>query len=112
MVSRIMKRASESAEKRADDNETTIKNRIETFIKNTDDILNQYPKQTNRVNCFSIFSVKILNHRILDTNFLHFHRLMANVALMPFLTMFLKRFRMFWPTRNNTKKNIIISITL
>lgn len=49
MVSRILKRASESVEKRADDNEATIKNRIETFIRNTDDILNQYPKQTKRV---------------------------------------------------------------
>lgn len=49
MVSRILKRASESVEKRADDNEATIKNRIETFIKNTDEILSQYPTQTKRV---------------------------------------------------------------
>lgn len=49
MVERILKRASESTEKRADDNEATIKNRIETFIKNTDKILNQYPNQTIRV---------------------------------------------------------------
>lgn len=49
MVSRILKRAAESVEKRADDNEATIKNRIETFIKNTDEILNQYPTQTKRV---------------------------------------------------------------
>lgn len=50
MVERILKRASESAEKRADDNEATIKNRIATFIKNTDEILIQYPTQTKRVN--------------------------------------------------------------
>ncbi|XP_055317907.1 adenylate kinase isoenzyme 1 isoform X2 [Sitodiplosis mosellana] len=50
MVSRILKRAAESVEKRADDNEATIKNRIETFIKNTDEILIQYPTQTKRVN--------------------------------------------------------------
>lgn len=49
MVSRIMKRAAESVEKRADDNEATIKNRIETFIRNTDEILNQYPNHTKRV---------------------------------------------------------------
>ncbi|XP_031626798.1 adenylate kinase isoenzyme 1 isoform X2 [Contarinia nasturtii] len=49
MVSRILKRAAESVEKRADDNEATIKNRIETFIKNTDEILSQYPSQTKRV---------------------------------------------------------------
>lgn len=49
MVSRILKRASESVEKRADDNEATIKNRIDTFIKNTDEILGQYPTQTKRV---------------------------------------------------------------
>lgn len=49
MVSRILKRAAESVEKRADDNEATIKNRIETFIKNTDEILSQYPAQTKRV---------------------------------------------------------------
>lgn len=52
MVSRILKRAAESVEKRADDNEATIKNRIETFIKNTDEILNQYPDQTKRVRTF------------------------------------------------------------
>lgn len=49
MVSRILKRASESVEKRADDNEATIKNRIETFIKNTDEILSQYPTKTKKV---------------------------------------------------------------
>lgn len=52
MVSRILKRASESVEKRADDNEATIKNRIETFIKNTDEILSQYPSQTKRVSFY------------------------------------------------------------
>jgi len=50
MVARILKRAAESAEKRADDNEATIRNRIDTFLKNTDEILVQYPKQTRRIN--------------------------------------------------------------
>lgn len=49
MVSRILKRAAESAVKRADDNEATIKTRIDTFVKNTDEILSQYPTQTIRV---------------------------------------------------------------
>lgn len=53
MVSRILKRASEAAVQRADDNETTIKNRIDTFIKNTDEILSQYPQQTRRVSLIS-----------------------------------------------------------
>lgn len=52
MVSRILKRASESVEKRADDNEETIKNRIDTFIKNTDEILVQYPTKTKKVSYF------------------------------------------------------------
>lgn len=59
MVSRILKRASESVEKRADDNEATIKNRIDTFIKNTDEILSQYPTQTKRVRL--IFSFKMFH---------------------------------------------------
>lgn len=49
MVERILKRAAASVEKRADDNEETIKNRIATFIRNTDEILNQYSNQTKRV---------------------------------------------------------------
>lgn len=49
MVERILQRAAKSVEKRADDNEETIKNRIATFVKNTDEILNQYPTQTRRV---------------------------------------------------------------
>lgn len=49
MVERILQRAAKSVEKRADDNEETIKNRIATFIQNTDEILNQYPTQTRRV---------------------------------------------------------------
>lgn len=60
MVSRILKRASESVEKRADDNEATIKNRIETFIRNTDEILSQYPNQTKRVsNFFNVTEIEI-----------------------------------------------------
>lgn len=53
MVSRILKRASESVEKRADDNEATIQNRITTFIKNTDEILVQYPSKTVKVSRIS-----------------------------------------------------------
>lgn len=49
MVARILKRAEQSAVKRADDNEETIRTRIETFVKNTDEILVQYPSQTRRV---------------------------------------------------------------
>lgn len=50
LVSRIMKRASESAVKRADDNEETLKTRIATFRENTEKILVQYPTQLRRVN--------------------------------------------------------------
>lgn len=49
MVERVMKRAAESEEKRADDNEVTIRNRIDTFLKNAEEILVQYPNQTKRV---------------------------------------------------------------
>lgn len=60
MVKRVMHRAAQSEEKRADDNEETIKNRIATFVKNTDDILNQYPSQTRRVIAFiSSFAAQI-----------------------------------------------------
>lgn len=55
MVARILHRASQSAEVRADDNEETIKTRIATFSKNTNEILALYPQQTRRVN----FSWKI-----------------------------------------------------
>lgn len=70
MVSRILKRASESVEKRADDNEATIKNRIETFIKNTDEILCQYPTQTKRVS-ISIYSL-LHSHIVIIINELSF----------------------------------------
>lgn len=50
MVARIMHRAAQSTEVRADDNEDTIKTRIATFSKNTDEILVLYPTQTRRVN--------------------------------------------------------------
>lgn len=49
MVARILHRAAQSAEKRADDNEETIKNRIATFSKNTNEILALYPQQTRRI---------------------------------------------------------------
>uniref|UniRef100_A0A336MQY4 CSON015555 protein n=1 Tax=Culicoides sonorensis TaxID=179676 RepID=A0A336MQY4_CULSO len=49
LVSRIMKRAAESAVKRADDNEETLKTRIATFRENTEKILAQYPTQLRRM---------------------------------------------------------------
>lgn len=49
MVARIMKRAAQAVEKRADDNEETIKTRIATFSKNTNEILALYPTQTRRI---------------------------------------------------------------
>lgn len=52
MVARILKRAEQSAVKREDDNEATIRTRIETFVRNTDEILVQYPAQTRRVSAF------------------------------------------------------------
>lgn len=52
MVARILHRASQSAEVRADDNEETIKTRIATFSKNTNEILVLYPQQTRRVKIF------------------------------------------------------------
>lgn len=50
MVKRVLIRASQSKEVRADDNETTIKERIAVFAKNTNLILEQYPNNTLRVN--------------------------------------------------------------
>lgn len=41
-----MARAAASTEKRADDNEETIKTRIATFRANTNDILSQYTDKT------------------------------------------------------------------
>lgn len=52
MVARIMHRAAQSTEVRADDNEETIKTRIATFSKNTNEILVLYPTQTRRVIIF------------------------------------------------------------
>lgn len=52
LVARIMKRASESATVRADDNEETLKTRIATFRENTEKILVQYPTQLRRVSIF------------------------------------------------------------
>lgn len=49
MVSRILARAAAATEKRADDNEATIKTRIATFSTNTNEILELYPKQTRRI---------------------------------------------------------------
>jgi adenylate kinase len=44
-----MKRAAASAEKRADDNEETLKTRIATFRENTEKILVQYPSKLKRL---------------------------------------------------------------
>jgi len=49
LVSRILKRASESAVVRADDNEETLKTRIATFRENTEKILAIYPNQLRRI---------------------------------------------------------------
>lgn len=49
MVQRILSRAAQSAVKRADDNEATIKNRIHTFRTNTEAILCQYGDKVKRV---------------------------------------------------------------
>lgn len=50
LVARILKRAAASTEKRADDNEETLKTRIATFRENTEKILVQYPSKLKRLN--------------------------------------------------------------
>lgn len=45
-----MKRAAASTEKRADDNEESLKVRITTFRENTDKILVQYPSKLKQLN--------------------------------------------------------------
>lgn len=50
LVTRILARAAASTEKRADDNEETIKSRIATFRENTEKILVQYPTKLKRIN--------------------------------------------------------------
>jgi len=49
LVARILKRAAASTEKRADDNEETLKTRIATFRENTEKILVQYPSKLKRL---------------------------------------------------------------
>jgi adenylate kinase len=49
LVARILHRAAQSAVKRADDNEETLKTRIATFRENTEKILVQYPTKLLRV---------------------------------------------------------------
>lgn len=68
MVTRILKRAEQSAVKREDDNEATIRNRIETFVKNTDEILVQYPNQTRRVS----LNENLLRLKSFAHSFFHF----------------------------------------
>ncbi|KAG5675851.1 hypothetical protein PVAND_005720 [Polypedilum vanderplanki] len=50
LVNRILVRAAASVEKRADDNEETLKTRIATFRANTEKILIQYPDKLRRIN--------------------------------------------------------------
>lgn len=50
LIARIKKRVAESETKRADDNDDTIKKRIEVFTKNAEEVLSQYPNKTIRVN--------------------------------------------------------------
>uniref|UniRef100_A0A1B0AIF9 Adenylate kinase isoenzyme 1 n=1 Tax=Glossina pallidipes TaxID=7398 RepID=A0A1B0AIF9_GLOPL len=50
LVNRIMGRAAASTEKRADDNEQTVKARILTFRSNTNAILSQYTDRTLTLN--------------------------------------------------------------
>lgn len=86
MVARILHRASQSAEVRADDNEETIKTRIATFSKNTNEILVLYPQQTRRVKLNRIEKEKPkFNLCVFSCNT---YRLMLNEALMIFLAMF------------------------
>lgn len=68
MVARILSRAAQSAVKRADDNEATIKNRIHTFRTNTEAILCQYGDKVKRV---SDTEVTLMCYGILrcDSNF-------------------------------------------
>lgn len=49
LVTRILKRAAASTEKRADDNEESLKTRIATFRENTEKILVQYPQKLKRI---------------------------------------------------------------
>lgn len=49
LVARILNRAAASTEKRADDNEETLKTRIATFRENTEKILVQYPTKLKRL---------------------------------------------------------------
>lgn len=95
MVQRILNRAAQSAVKRADDNEETIKNRIATFISNTDEILNQYPSQTKKVIVF----IRSIHFGITFTPWFHSffpNRLTAKETSIAFLPMFPKQLTIFW----------------
>lgn len=54
MCKRILYRAAQSTEKRADDNEETIKTRLATFRTNTNEILSQYKDKTVIVSFYLI----------------------------------------------------------
>lgn len=55
MVRRVLGRARGAAVARADDNEATIRNRIEIFSKSSEEILAQYPTKVKKV--FQKFSI-------------------------------------------------------
>lgn len=78
-----MKRAAESAVKRADDNEETLKTRIATFRENTEKILVQYPTQLRRVSFITDSFKNILKNSIIT-------RLMPNEILIQFSAMLAK----------------------
>lgn len=64
MTARILHRAKESTEVRADDNEEAIKIRLATFRKNTNEIMAQYQEKTVVVsfeNFSEFFGVLISN---------------------------------------------------
>lgn len=89
LVSRIMKRAAESAVKRADDNEETLKTRIATFRENTEKILVQYPTQLRRVSFITDSFKNILKNSIIT-------RLMPNEILIQFSAMLAKPQMSVW----------------
>ncbi|KAH8408632.1 hypothetical protein KR215_009276, partial [Drosophila sulfurigaster] len=65
MVQRILARAAAAAVKRADDNEATIRSRLQTFKQNTSAILEQYVDKTLTVLQLEIHTKQIQNYSIL-----------------------------------------------
>lgn len=88
MVQRILKRAEESEVKRDDDNEATIRTRIATFLKNTNEILVQYPSQTRNVSTSEAWSANYINNLIPCSKYIACTcRSTVNVQLMKFSLM-------------------------